>query len=444
MFEKAQELLESGDVPAAVRELRSVAGEVTSVQAAPVVERLSRAVGFEDLAEAARVLAGLPQRASAPERAQAHYDFGYACVERGLSFLAVPALSEALPLATAEPKRGLFGRSRVEGPEARVVLAELAVALESEERHGEAVELLERHDAFLADWSVRYLLVRNALTAGDVDRAARQFALLPAPDEEQWQSAADQLRRALGRAEAAREVGPLDFQNLRAWHFVLTGGLLGTLSPHGFAAGMTGRYAYLVDGYEQCRAGLERLSLILGATGREPRAVSLLPDRSSRILGLAAARLLGLPAQPYRPGTPDTVVVAYDLTEVDEQLLAQLHQRAPGEVLYEHATCWTAPAPVSADVSTLLAQLVVKPWDERPRFTKDGAADPLPADERAAEELAALICAAEPFADEGDGETPADPNEVLAAFAAAVRDRWLDGPRDPSRFPGPVRSSRFR
>ncbi|GAA2262708.1 MULTISPECIES: hypothetical protein [Kitasatospora] len=60
-----------------------------------------------------------------------------------------------------------------------------------------------------------------------------------------------------------------------------------------------------------------------------------------------------------------------------------------------------------------------------------------------AEEIAAEICAADPTPDAGDGESPEDSDEVLVAFATAVREHWLDGPRDRSRFPGPVPSSRF-
>jgi N-acetylglucosaminyldiphosphoundecaprenol N-acetyl-beta-D-mannosaminyltransferase len=40
----------------------------------------------------------------------------------------------------------------------------------------------------------------------------------------------------LDRAAAARAISRLDHQDLRAWHFVLTGGVLATLSPYGFEA----------------------------------------------------------------------------------------------------------------------------------------------------------------------------------------------------------------
>ncbi|OKI28775.1 hypothetical protein [Streptomyces sp. CB03911] len=435
---KVREALRGGDPAAAMRELRLGGEEPDLAEAAPLVAEIAAAVGFDDLARAARALAG------APGGAGPLYAYGYACIERGVPFLAVPALTEALRLAVEPaPTRGLFGRVRRQpAPEPRAILAELAVALEDEERHAEAVDVLERHQGILRDWPDRYLLAYNAVMAGDLDRARRTLDALP-PAGTDWQSAADRLHRALDRAAVAAPAGGPGHQDLRAWHFVLTGGLLGTLSPYGFTAGMTGRYAYLGDSYDQCRHGLDRLRLILDAAGLRPRSVSLLPDRPSRALGLAAARLFGLPAEPYRQGTPDTLVVAYDLSEVDEALVPGLRARAAGEVLYEHATCWTSPPPVSADVSTLLVQVVRAPWDAATRYVPGGEPVEEPADARPAEELAAEICAADPGPDAGDGDTPPDLDEALADFTRAVRGRWLAGPRDRVRSSGPVRSSRF-
>jgi hypothetical protein len=39
------------------------------------------------------------------------------------------------------------------------------------------------------------------------------------------------VRRILARVGTARAVTLLDWQDLRGWHFVLTGGVLATLSP---------------------------------------------------------------------------------------------------------------------------------------------------------------------------------------------------------------------
>jgi hypothetical protein len=49
-------------------------------------------------------------------------------------------------------------------------------------------------------------------------------------------------------------VTSLDRQDLRGWHYVLTGGVLGSLSPYGFDVGMTGRWAYVSDSVEAVTA----------------------------------------------------------------------------------------------------------------------------------------------------------------------------------------------
>ncbi|MEE6258846.1 hypothetical protein [Plantactinospora sonchi] len=419
---EAGELVEAGDAAAAVRRLRSMGDEVALDDLAPVVERLARLAGLDDLARASARLA------AAPDRPQTLYDFGYACVEHDLPFLAVPALTEAVRRA----------------PEADAVLAELVVALEEEQRHADAVTALERRGDSLPAWPHRYLLVYNALMAGDLARAGRHLDRLPAPEDGDWRPAHERVTRMVARAAVLDGGEALDRRDLRGWHFVLTGGVLSTLSPYGFDAGMTGRYAYQQDDYDLCRLGLDRLRVILAAAGRRPRSVSLLPDRSSRILGLAAAELLGVPVGPIGAERRDTLVVAYDLSAVeDRDLLVALRDRAPGEVLFEHGTCWTSPPAVSADVSTLLAQFLVPPWGERLRRQPDGSVGRAPGDDRPVEELAAEIVRAQGRADAGDGATPPDPDEALARFVATVANRWPTGPRDRVRSSGPVPSSRF-
>lgn len=418
---KAWELLDAGDVPGTMRHLRFTAGKLDIGDLARIVERVSGMVGFDDLVEAASALA------TAPDEPKALYDFGYASVEHGAGYLAIPALTAALRLR----------------PDSLPILTELVAALEDGGRHGEAVRLLEERDAILSPWPHRYLLVFNAIMAGDLTTATRHADRLPAPDDDRWTPARDRITRMLDRAAVARTATSLDHQDLRGWQFVLTGGVLSTLSPFGFAEGMTGRYAYTQDDLGHCRYGLHRLQMILRATGRRPSTVSLLPDRSSRILGLAAAEILGLPAVPFAPERPDTVVVAYDLTEADEGVAGGLRDRAPGQLLYEHATRWTDPPAVPADVSTFLHQTVVAPWGERLRGEPDGTMAKDPADERPAEELAAGITHADPEPDPGDAATPADPDETLAAFATTVAREWATGVRDRVASPGPVPSSRF-
>ncbi|MFI6147610.1 hypothetical protein [Streptomyces sp. NPDC051109] len=412
MTDDVRRLIKAGDLPGAVRSLRPHAETAPLAALAKATRHLAEAAGFDELARAAKAAARKPRDP------QALYDLGYGCVEHGIAFLAVAPLRQALALV----------------PDSRRLVQELVSALEDEHRHGEAAALLAGRGAALAPWPERYLLVHNALFAGDLDTARRTAAALPDPEDTRWLGARDRQRRILSRAALAEAAGALGGQDLRGWHFALTGGLLATLSPYGFDAGMTGRYAYLGDQPELCRRGLDRLGLILDAADRRPGTVSLLPGRPCQIIGLAAAELLGLPAVPYDPARTDTLVVAYDLNAHDTELLSALHGRTHGQVLYEHTTCWTDPPAVTADVSGLLAQHTVAPWAEQGQ---------LPADTRPAEEIARDIVTADPAPDEDDGQTPADPDEALRTFTAAVAAGWLHGPRDRVRSPGPVRSSRF-
>lgn len=412
----ARALLESGDIAGLIRHLRFNAEGMELDEVARLMEGAAGLSGFDDMRDAAAALA----REQGPQQL---YDFGYACVERGISFLAVPALRRALELLPDEP----------------ALVMELVSALERENRHAEAVAVLEPRVESLDPWPARYLLAYNALFAGDLGRAEHEAALLPAPDDQVWTPARERLGRMVTRGRAVRTVSPLDSKDLRGWHFVLGGGFLVTVSPYGFDDGMTGRFAYMSDSFEACRRSLDRLRLILDAAGRRPASIGLLPDRSSMILGLAAAQLFGLPAEPFLPGRPDVLVVAYDLNETEVE---GLWERADGQVLFEHASCWTDPPVVSADVTGFLHQVAKSPWGERLRMTPGREPETVPPDERPVEELAAEIVRAVPESFDEDGAPP-DADEALAALVRAVRGEWLTGPRDAVRSPGPVPSSRF-
>jgi hypothetical protein len=199
-------------------------------------------------------------------------------------------------------------------------------------------------------------------------------------------------------------VTSLDRQDLRGWHYVLPGGVVS-------------------DSVEGCAAALRRLRLILDAAGTAPESAALLPDRSSRILGAAAAATLGLPATDFDPGKPaaHSLVVAYDLTKTDPGAVAALRERAPGQILFERATCWTDPPRVTADVSGLLGQTVVPPGAAQIRRLEDGTVGQGPADDRPVEAVAAEIVHATPEQDEGDGNTPPDLDKGLRCFSKQSR-----------------------
>jgi hypothetical protein len=423
---KAWERLDAGDIPGALQQLRSGAETLPLGEMALVVGRAAGSAGFDDLRKAAAELA------AQPDRAQALYDFGYACIERGLSYLAIPAMREVLR----------------QNPGALVVVRELVAAYEREGRHRDAVEVLTRHESDFAHWPDRYLLIFNAIMAGDLALANRQHALLPDPADPQWLPAQDRQRRMLERAASAAPVSPLNLTDLRGWQFAMGGTVLGTLSPFGFEAGMTGRYAYVQDSHDQCLEGLLRLRMLLDAAAVRPRSVSLLPDRGSQILGLAAADVLGLPAEPFAPGREDTVVIAYDLNKLAEasqgpEILGQLFERVPGQVLHEHASSWTDAPAVTADSVTLLHQSAVAPWEGQLRQGDGGDVERTLADDRPAAQIAAEIAGADPSPSEGDGETPPDPAGHFTDFVTAVRGTWLRGDRAHLTSSGPVPSSKF-
>ena len=429
-LEKAQGLLASGDIQRLLRHLRVHGRELALGEVAGLVAEAARLSEFDDLARAADVVAEDGQNA------RALYDFGYACIERGVSYLAVRPLARALELA----------------PDATQVLGELVVALENDGRHARAVTVLEEHEPVLR-WANRFQYVYNALMAGDLEKAADGFGRLPRPEDATWIPAREKVRRMLARADIARTVTSLDRKDLRGWQYVLAGGVLESISPYGFDKGMTGRWAYLSDSVESCAAGLRRLSLILDAAGAAPESVALLPDRSSRILGTAVAATLSLPATDFEPAKPaaHSLVVAYDLTRTDPDIVVALRERADGQVLYERATCWTDPPRVTADISGLLGQTVIPPWGARKRRLEDGTVGHEPEDDRPIEAIAFEIVNAAPQSDEGDGKTPPDPDERLRRFVEAVsaegaRERdggWLGGVREHIPSAGPVPGNRF-
>ncbi len=434
-LEKAQGLLASGDISGLLRHLRAHGEALPLGEVARLVAGAARLAEFDDLAQAASAVAEGGDGSGA-EDARALYDFGYACIERGAGHLAVRPLARALELA----------------PDAAPVLSELVAALEHDGQHVRAVAVLEEHESVM-QWLHRFQYVYNALMAGDLEKAAEGFGRLPEPEDTAWTPAREKVRRMLARAGIARAVTSLDRQDLRGWHYVLTGGVLGRLSPYGFDAGMTGRWAYVSDSAEGCAAALQRLRLILDAAGTAPESAALLPDRSSRILGAAAAATLGLPTTDFDPGKPaaHSLVVAYDLTKTDPSAVVALRERAPGQILFERATCWTDPPRVTADVSGLLGQTVVPPWAAQIRRLDDGTVGQGPADDRPVEAVAAEIVHATPEQDEGDGNTPPDLDEGLRRFveavtAAGTRERdggWLGGIREYIPDAGPVPSSRF-
>jgi tetratricopeptide (TPR) repeat protein len=403
----AHQALDEGQPGTAVQLLRGIADSIELTELLGVLGRAASALGATEILEATQAAAADPNDPSAL------YSIGYMCVGQGLSYLAVPMLRRALQLE----------------PENIELFMEFLVALEDEARHAEAVAVIEAHDDLLQNWIVRYFHVFNSIMSGDVARARTTFAGLGPSEEPETEVMHARVSAMMQRLELAAAATSLDHQDLRGWHYVMNGSILGEISPFGFES-MSGRYAYTQDSLSHMRYTVDRLAAALSATEKRPSTVSLLPDRSSQILGLAVSRLLGLPAKPWSIDEANTLIVAYDLREVEQQALAEIRVRQTEQVLFEQATCWTEPGPVSADFSGFLHQMCVTPWAE---------------DDRPAQEWADDIANATLEIEAGDGETPPDTDASFAAFASSVKAEWApaSGVRDRLWSPGPVGSSRF-
>jgi len=198
----------------------------------------------------------------------------------------------------------------------------------------------------------------------------------------------------LSRADALRGVTPLNETDLRGWHFVLTGGVLLHLWP--FADAMHGRYAYTRDGPGRCLEGIRRLASVFEAWSVGPAKVWLLPNADSASLGYAAAEVLGLPSEQWPAGgtTEPGLIVAYDLSTLDDTLVEQMREHRRGQFLWAHASCWTTEPPFAADLTTYLYQYNESPWCERLRVNPDmKQAETVPADTRPPSDRAAEILA---------------------------------------------------
>jgi hypothetical protein len=235
-------------------------------------------------------------------------------------------------------------------------------------------------------------------------------------------------------------VCPLDGRDLRGWHYVLTGGLVSHQSPYGFDEPMHGRYAWLADSLGHVATGLERLAQLVRPL--ELPCVYAPPGRDHEILGRAAAIRLGLPMAPWPAiGVPAPgLVVMYDLAQLPATEVQRLVQRRPEQIVFAHASPWTADSPVAPDVTTLLYQTLVPPWGEAVSVDPDTReVRTTPPDDRSIEAIASEL-AAHP------GLEPAGTaSDAPAAWAVLVARTWPPSPGPRARLwaGGPVPSNRF-
>ena len=207
----------------------------------------------------------------------------------------------------------------------------------------------------------------------------------------------------------------------------------------------TARYAWVADSEALCLEGLRAVELLLRSWEESPTQVWAFPDPRSQTLAHAAAVLFGADLGTWRPevaGAPG-LVVAYDLTGAPPELLQPLREKRPGQVLWQHAVCWTARQPIAPDLCTFVYQFVQDPWAAYVRPGADGPVE-VAADPRGVEERARSILGADLPEDAGRGKA-----ELLAlamldsAPEAGPVARRDDGWRIRFWGTSPVRSSRF-
>ena len=393
--------------------------ELAKAEVPRYLSLLGELAGRRDSVELAELAATVVRDPDSPDRL---YDLGYALIDAGAPAIAASVLWHCLALVG----------------DSEEVVCELVSALESALAYPDALAILETHAALRArSFLCQYLYAFNAAMSGRLDVTRAVYREL-APSGEDEEALRDTIASIVVRADRVAELCPLDARDLRGWHYVLTGGLVQHQSPYGFDEPMHGRYAYLADSLERVAFGLDRLAELL--RGRAIPCVYAPPGRDHEIVAYAAAARLDVPVVPWPAiGVPAPgLVVVYDLAELQGAELARLVQRRPEQILYAHASPWTADSPIAPDVTTVLYQTLVPPWGEAmivdPATRAISTAAP---DDRSVEAIAAAIRGSLPA-----GELEAD---EPVKWARLVERVWPLPPAPRSRLwaGGPVPSSRF-
>ncbi|MCO4772684.1 MAG: hypothetical protein KDA24_21815 [Deltaproteobacteria bacterium] len=405
----------NGDPQAAARSLRFAAqspklhtDDARLGSLIDTVARIAGSMNLDDLAHRATGASGLVP--------QALYDLGYELVEVGLPAVAVP----------------VFQRVHRVLPGQAPVVSELASALERAGRHAEARDVLMSAPELLEDFWLRYLVVFNALCAGDLVSARTHEALLSSEDPSQAH-AQDRVAAMLSRAARLEVQGSSEAFALREWQYILNGYVLHHLSPFGWDEGMRGRYAYSQDGLGAIRRDLDSLADALRATDTIPPRVLWLPERGSKTLALALADLLRVPSAPWSQRT-DGLVVAYDLADLDEESFTAL---AASEALhlFSRTVRWTEPSSLVPSHVGLLAQTLIAPWSAGLRMAPGGGVEQTPESVDPPEQWARQVLDADVGTDEvAPGDTGKERLRFVKSASPEPSDMFLEGPIRSSRF----------
>jgi len=401
-----------------------------------------------EFADALNVLAQISAKITGPEWAahvnraarrpndvEALFELGYQLIEQQLNGIAATVLMRAHKL----------------DPQAPGLLSELAIALESLGVHAEACRVLREAPQILRESAAcQYLLAFNTLMTGDIEGARREIGKVRVGSNPDEQTMVANVMSMLMRADAIRDVTPLDLSDLRGWHAVVTGGLLLHLSPYGVES-MRGRYAFVQDSESRVLEAINRLGAALDGWSLRPPRVLSLSDRDSEVLAIAAGEVLGVPVERFPLNKHlEGLVVAYDLSSQPGEVLDVLVEHRRGRWLWSHAAQWTSEPPFAADATTYMYQLNTTPWQEgRLRVNPEtNEHEEIPAVEGTPRQLADQV-----LASGCDFESMTDLDALTNLARAMRRIPATDpaafnvfretGPRERHRSASPVVSSRF-
>jgi hypothetical protein len=421
-----ERLIEGGDDHAAFGKLRACLGwpsgrAITTAELPRWLGLVAELAGRRGAGQVKELAIAAVHDPDSPDQL---YDLGYALIDAGAPDIAASILWRCLALVG----------------ESEEVVCELVSALESALAYSDALAVLAEHSALRSrSFLCRYLYAFNAAMSGRLELTREALPGLD-PDSPEAEIMAGTIAAMAARADRVAGVTPLDPNDLRGWHYVLSGGLLLHQSPYGFDEPMHGRYAWLADSLARIATGLDRLKELL--VGIELPCVYAPPGRGHEIVAIAASKKLGIPIAPWPAiGVPAPgLVVVHDLADLPEADAARLVQRREGQILFAHASPWTQDSPVAPDVVTLLYQTLVAPWgqvtelDPETREVRRSSPD-LRTPEAIANEIAAS-----PGLDAAELE--ADQPERWTALKGAA---WPPAPGPRSRLwaGGPVPSNRF-
>ena len=423
-LQQVRQEIDSGDVRSAFQTMRvlfqdlSLADRPDDLSAVlELLEPVAREIGGDEFGDRVHSCC------ADPDDPQATFDLGCAFLEEGVADVAACLLARTLQFV----------------PEEEDVLAALTFALEQDHRFEDAYKLVRANAANHPDsFFVKFLLAFNAIMCADLDAARRFAADMSDPPDEDDRDMAESIRAILARGDEVKDKTSLDANDLRGWHYVVTGGLLLHVSPDDVTEEMNGRYAFTTDSYERCKEGLLRLKEVLAVCDKLPTKILALTDRGSEILSIAAGEIFDVPVEPWTVKSGEGLVVAYDLEELEEEAAEALYEHHENQILFAHASCWTEQA-YTPDITTYLYQAQNSPWDTRMQIVDEDVIS-LPPDNAEPKEIARRIVEAEldrcALDDIGRLRSLAVATGSRAAIrqSKGVRQRLWSGPVQSNRF----------